>query len=235
MAAHGHADALSIWASLDRQECLVDSGTFAYQEGGDWRSYFRGTSAHNTIRVDGCDQSEMLGPFLWGKKAQTRVLHWEFQNEFDLIAAEHLGYKKSGIIHRRTVLFRKPSIIVVFDQVLGKGSHRIEQFWHFHPEYKVELKGKRAELAIRQRIQVFEVWSSPLDKLELIQGQLDPIQGWVSSRYGQKEPAPVLVHSGMNPLPVSVFSIIYPCSLAQTSVEQIKKEVQILLERANML
>ena len=68
IAAHGHADALSIWASLGGAECLVDLATFVYQEDGDWRSYFRGTSAHNTIRIDRLDQSEMLGLFLWGEK-----------------------------------------------------------------------------------------------------------------------------------------------------------------------
>ena len=235
IAAHGHADALSIWASIDGEECLVDSGTFAYQEGDIWRSYFRGTSAHNTIRIDGFDQSEMLGPFLWGKKANTRLLNWKVQCEYDLIAAEHDGYKKLGIIHRRQILFLKPDILVVSDQVLGRGCHRIEQFWHLAPEYKVEIKGKRAELAIRQHKQVFEVWSSPLDNLSVVEGQLDPIQGWVSTRYGQKIPAPVLIHSGVSTLPVRVLSVFFPGYHSQSWAEQTKNKVQMILEGMRLL
>jgi len=235
MAAHGHADALSIWASIGGEECLVDSGTFAYQEGGIWRSYFRGTSAHNTIRIDGLDQSEMFGPFLWGKKANTRLLHWETQGDYDLIAAEHDGYKKLGITHRRLILFLKPDILVVSDHVLGSGNHKIEQFWHLAPEYKVELNGKRAELAIRQHKKVFEVWSSPLDNLSVVEGQLDPIQGWVSTHYGQKTPAPVLVHFGLSTLPVRVISIIFPGYLSPSLVEQTKNKALMILEKVKSL
>jgi hypothetical protein len=48
IAAHGHADALSFTLSAGGRELLVDPGTFAYHTEPMWRSYFRGTSAHNT-------------------------------------------------------------------------------------------------------------------------------------------------------------------------------------------
>jgi uncharacterized heparinase superfamily protein len=70
LAAHGHADALSLWASLDGKPLLIDAGTYAYHEDPAWRDHFRSTPAHNTLTLDGKNQSEIHGPFLWGRKAQ---------------------------------------------------------------------------------------------------------------------------------------------------------------------
>ena len=53
IAAHGHADALSFSLSAAGLEFLIDPGTYAYHTQERWRNYFRGTSAHNTVRLDG--------------------------------------------------------------------------------------------------------------------------------------------------------------------------------------
>ena len=77
IAAHGHADALSLWLSIGDEYFLVDAGTYAYHSHPEWRTFFRSTAAHNTARVDGRDQSEMTGRFLWGAKANARLLRFE--------------------------------------------------------------------------------------------------------------------------------------------------------------
>ena len=40
-AAHGHADALSVWLSIDDEYFLVDAGTYAYHSHPEWRTFFR--------------------------------------------------------------------------------------------------------------------------------------------------------------------------------------------------
>src|SRR5690606_1299896 len=55
IAAHGHADCLSMTLSVSGREQLVDPGTYVYHAEPEWRDYFRGTAAHNTVRVDGVD------------------------------------------------------------------------------------------------------------------------------------------------------------------------------------
>ena len=42
------------------------------------------------------------------------------------------------------------------------------------------------------------------------QGALDPIQGWVSSHYGRRRPAPVVVYGATGPLPVRVATLLLP-------------------------
>jgi hypothetical protein len=61
IAAHGHADALALTLSVGGEPCLVDPGTYAYWQERKWRDYFRGTSAHNTVRVDGSTSRSAAG------------------------------------------------------------------------------------------------------------------------------------------------------------------------------
>jgi hypothetical protein len=65
IAAHGHADALSIDPRLDRRDVLVDPGTYDSFTFPEWRQYFRKTCSHNRLMIDDQDQSELQGAFLF--------------------------------------------------------------------------------------------------------------------------------------------------------------------------
>ena len=62
---HAHAGALSVELSHRGQRFLVNSGTSTY-EPGPTRAYERSTAAHNTLRLNGRDQSEMWAAFRAG-------------------------------------------------------------------------------------------------------------------------------------------------------------------------
>ena len=73
IAAHGHADALSFQLFLEGEAVFADAGTYLYHIDLESRNAFRRTENHNTVTVGGKDQSQMLGAFLWGKRARTRL------------------------------------------------------------------------------------------------------------------------------------------------------------------
>ncbi len=73
IAAHAHADALSVEVRHDGVEVLADPGTYTYHAEPELRAYFRSTRAHNTLELDGLDQSVSGGPFLWTRQARTRL------------------------------------------------------------------------------------------------------------------------------------------------------------------
>ena len=82
-AAHGHADALSVWLSIDDEYFLVDAGTYAYHSHPEWRAFFRSTAAHNTARVDGLNQSEIAGRFAGANNSHTgKTMHSKPQFHF---------------------------------------------------------------------------------------------------------------------------------------------------------
>jgi hypothetical protein len=189
-AAHGHADALSLWLSIDDEYFLVDAGTYAYHSHPEWRTFFRSTAAHNTACIDGHNQSEMAGRFLWSSKANARLLRFEDSSGQVTIEAEHDGYLQlpDPVGHRRTVGFdRATGNISVEDSFRCTGRHEVELFFHMHEEADVlRVSNGEAEVAWRQRRIVF---SSPdrHTQWEIIKGSDNPKLGWRSRRFNQKQ------------------------------------------------
>ena len=103
IAAHGHADALSFQLMVDGKTMFADPGTFIYHCNLAARDRYRQTLHHNTASVEGRDQSEMLGAFIWGRKANCRLTHQHHDNQRWTLTAEHDGY--APIIHSRTFDF----------------------------------------------------------------------------------------------------------------------------------
>lgn len=95
IAAHGHNDILSFQLFLDGRPLLVDSGTYLYHTDRKRRDMLRSTRMHNTVTVNGQEQSQMLGAFLWGKKAESCLL----SAEDDGLSASVKGL--SGVTHTR--------------------------------------------------------------------------------------------------------------------------------------
>ena len=117
LAAHGHADALSVQLYVDGEPVLIDPGTFIYNGDRRMRDKFRSTCVHNTVCVGGRDQSEALGPFLWGRKANVSGFALEECEGCITMSAEHDGYSPVGI--RRTVEVRGANVVII-DEVDGK-------------------------------------------------------------------------------------------------------------------
>jgi hypothetical protein len=135
-AGHGHADALSMTASIGGCELLIDSGTFEYVGAEGERNRFRGTAAHNTLLVVGRDQAEPKGPFSWGRLPHVEAEGWISGKTFDLFVGSHDGYSRlpNAVVHRRYVFSLKSGVWLVRDQALGYGEHALDLFWHLGPE-----------------------------------------------------------------------------------------------------
>jgi hypothetical protein len=197
IAAHGHADALSFTLSAAGRQLLIDPGTYCYHTERRWREYFRGTSAHNTVRVDGVDQSTSGGSFLWNRHANARCLVAEFHASRERIVCEHDGYQRlrDPLTHRREIVYERPSArVVVTDQMVCAAEHGIEIFWHFAEECVLTLSDAVA-VAVHGPVTVTLRWPEEL-RAELARAQEEPCLGWVSRRFGHKAPTYCLVLSG---------------------------------------
>lgn len=198
IAAHGHADALSFTLSAGGRELLIDPGTYAYHTQRLWRDYFKGTSAHNTVRIDHVDQSVSGGNFLWIKHAQAQVIAVERTPLADRWVASHDGYTrlKHPVTHRREILFEKePVRVQVTDELLGSGSHEVEIFWHFAERCTVEMEGN----AVRVTHGEVGLSMSVPDGLrcDIRRGIEKPEPaGWISRSFDDKQPTTTVVMSG---------------------------------------
>ncbi len=190
--AHGHADALSFWLSYGGHEFLIDPGTFCYYSSALWRSYFRGTAAHNTVRIDGEDQSVAGGPFLWRHVAHCQAEHVEENAEFIEVQGFHDGYRRLAdpVIHRRRVrLSKKSRTLVITDCLECQGSHDIELFFHFSEKCHIHQEGSNCfRISNGNRLLTLRLLDPRL-KTEIYRGSENPISGWVSRTFEVKEPS----------------------------------------------
>ena len=147
IAAHGHADALSIVASLDGNPLFVDPGTYLYHSGGAWRDWFRGTSSHNTLNIHGKNQSIITGSFNWANKANAVLEDISGFPEW-VIAAKHDGYcKRFGVTHYRKIRGNNHRIVIK-DQLVGGQMQEAEIVFQLAPGYTVS--DKNASLVIKR-------------------------------------------------------------------------------------
>lgn len=123
-AGHSHAHSLHFTLRHGGEEVLIDPGTYTYVSDPAWRDRFRGTAAHNTVRMDGLDQADPAGPFRWLNPPRAKILD-QSRQPWSL----HASCEARGIRHERRIFFSGGAIWIV-DDIHGQGRHRIEQFWH---------------------------------------------------------------------------------------------------------
>ena len=197
IAAHAHADALSVEVRHDGVDVLADPGTYCYHGQPEWRQYFRSTLGHNTLQLGGADQSGSGGPFLWTRHARSRVLTADASGGgVGSWSAEHDGYR--GSVHRRRVELAAASReLVIVDEVRGP-RQAVRLAFHLGPTIAAELVGDRVQLTWTVD---GEDRSAVLDlpgqlRWQAHRGETDPPLGWYSAGFGRKQPATTLVGSG---------------------------------------
>lgn len=197
IAAHAHADALSVEVRHDGVDVLADPGTYCYHGQPEWRRYFRSTLGHNTLRLDGADQSVSGGPFLWTRHAGSRVLAVDTSDDaVSRWSAEHDGYQPS--VHRRSVeLTADTGELRIVDEVSGP-RRAVQLAFHLGPAIAADLVGHRARLTW---IRDGEGRSAVLDlpgqlTWQAHRGESEPPLGWYSAGFGRKEPTTTLVGTG---------------------------------------
>lgn len=173
-AGHSHAGALSIVARCGEEEILIDPGTYTYTADAAWRDWFRGTEAHNTVRLDQLDQAVSAGPFRWTNHPEVKMLAWDTTAARDTLEAE---CRYAGFRHRRRVEFQKPGLVIVLDDVSGPdGEHDVEQIWH------LGSPDARARMTLADGAEC--------------------VESWRSSTFGEKHPAPLIRVRRRGPLPL---------------------------------
>lgn len=182
-AGHSHAHALHFTLRCGGVDVLIDPGTYTYVSDPAWRSRFRGTAAHNTVRVDGLDQADPAGSFRWNNLPHTELRQWS-----DQPWRLHALCRYRGITHNRQMAWIEGSLFVLdYFQSDGdlpsQGVHRLEQLWH--PAGPVRTAGPSAfELPGGVFLSVPETSSAHLEE--------GGDHGWYSPALGSKSSRPLI-------------------------------------------
>lgn len=203
-AAHAHADALSIELRFGGRDILADPGTYSYHSEPEVRAYFRSTAGHNTLELEGRNQSVAGGPFNWTRHTSSQLTGVGGLEEGPRAESSgaHNGYDRLDppATHRRVVsLDRSARTIEIVDRLDSDGSYACRLAFHLGPGIKVDLDGATAHL----------VWNSPgrpPDRAVLrlpsnltwsmVEGRERPPAGWYSPHFGVKIPTVTLLGEG---------------------------------------
>jgi hypothetical protein len=197
---HGHADALSLQLLADGRAWLTDPGTCSYPMEKPERNRFRGTSAHNTLELDGRGQADPLKSFGWTAMPNVRAEMWHAGRHVTVLAGSHDGYARlpQPAVHRRVVLSWPDGIWLVRDVVTGEGSHELAVRWHLAPECALVAETEscwRAE-DLRLCIPAGTAWTAHVETAQ-----------W-SPAYGAVVDAPVLRLSRTASLPAECATLL---------------------------
>ncbi|MEM9655550.1 MAG: alginate lyase family protein [Actinomycetota bacterium] len=220
-AAHAHADALATEIRYGGIEVVADPGTYCYHGEPEWRDHFRSTVAHATVTVAERNQSEIGGPFLWTRKAET-ILEGSRGLEDGLAAscvASHNGYSDLGVRHRRSVeLDREARTITIVDTLVEAGEPAADaavrrdssgdgttdadggnlpmsKSFPLGPTVQVDLDNEAgtARLSWPENSNRVTVTLDPNLSWSVVDGRVSPPLGWYSGRFGTKQPSAVLL------------------------------------------
>jgi len=135
---HAHADHLGFELWHDGQKLICDSGNSTYAP-GEQRRWYRGTAAHNTMKVDGEDSLELWSSFRvgrWPQRSSGKVI--EQDSAHVVWYGAHDGYRhlEGHPCHKRWLCMRE-DLVYIFDRIEGGGTHSIGSFLHLHPAVQV--------------------------------------------------------------------------------------------------
>ena len=220
---HGHADALSVILNKEGEEILIDPGTYRYNGSPEWRRYFKGTRAHNTVTLDGLDQAVQETSFIWSKPYKTVLLRAEESDGLFVLEATNDGYARLAhpVHHTRLVCLLNGEDFAIRDVFSGGGTHRFELTFHLHPHAVVREEGEW--IGIRKGHSEIGIALVGPGTLNVIKGSESPPFGWYSPGYGLKMASPVLTHAEEGEPAAVTFLTIISTGKIRPDIEKTKE------------
>lgn len=195
--AHAHADTLSFELVVGDQAMLIDPGVYEYKA-GQWRNQFRSTQFHNTVTVDGLDQSVFWGNFRTAEVANAQLNSWHASTDRISVEGEHDGYKRlSGPVnHRRQIESCGQFTWKITDILdnLQETSHHYEWWYHlFHTASVIDVNTQSCSVNFPGG----KVLSISIEGPN--ETEVSIKEGWISEQWKTLEPAPILHISHTSP------------------------------------
>jgi len=203
LPAHAHADMFSFELYIDGERVFVDSGVYEYTA-GKWRDYFRSTRAHNSVEINGKDQSEVWASFRVARRSAPIGTKWQFDKGVQWIQSQHDGYTRlpEKIIHRRSVIVFIEGIWIFVDELFGKGEVSANSYLHLYPDFIYTPRELNQWSVSGTRT---PIWITTFNEAKawVNKGVEKPvIQGWFSKSFNQKVANEVLTLNVTNHVPI---------------------------------
>ena len=216
---HGHLDLLSFEMAAYGQSLIVDPARYTYDESGaiNWRARFRGTGYHNTVLVDGLNQTKYV---FKSKKGKYWIAGAEPEHEFKaFVSRDGFDYlhgiarsREYDAMHERKILFATPEYWIVADHLRAEHDHDYDLLFHLSEKAlgKVDVCCTNDGLFVDSPNLVL---AQPRDAN--IAAHVE--NGFVSPIYGVKHEAPI-IRFAQRQTNASFYTVLYPYHSARPEI-----------------
>lgn len=215
----GHADQLHLdlwWRGLN---IAGDAGSYLYTAPPPWDNALASARVHNTITINEREPMLRAGRFLWLDWAQAKNISTGRGKGGQVVsaAAEHAGYRKLNVLHRREVSWDAGSWVVTdrllpfeeSEQPVRARLHWLLPDWDCQAgDSEIRMASPHGEIALSIDVSAGAAELRLIRAGELVHGSgtADPVLGWSSPTYGVKVPALSFLADIAGPLPITIVS-----------------------------
>jgi hypothetical protein len=202
---HGHEDHLGLTYYALGRDLIVDAGHYGYTA-TPYRAWLQSPEAASTLVLPGVPFSGAAASALVADQIGRYGQFYELSDTaFD-------GDPRS----RSVYVSQRPDLIVVFDRAVGgSGTSTYEQLWHLDPALSVTSVGPSSAVASAPGTTLTLAQVAlpgqviPVGSTQVIRGQTDPYQGWVSHQMLQRLPADVVTMTRSGPS-AAILTVLVP-------------------------
>jgi hypothetical protein len=190
-----HADMLHVDIWWRGRNVALDAGTYSYNAPRPWDNCFARTDSHNTVTVDGLDQMDRIGRFMWAPwiDGAVRASGCSPGGEISYWEAEHNGYCRiePGLVHRRALVRMGADTWLILDALTSRKEREFRLHW-LCPDYPHDWDPDSAELALSTGSGVYALQLSSVPghaAFSVVSANPEGPRGWQSRYYGSRERA----------------------------------------------
>ena len=229
--SHSHYDLFSFTYWAAGGPLIVDPGRFTYSaepdaDGVDWRHAFKSTAAHNTVQIDGRDQTRYLSRTKHGPDVEVEGREVVLGGALDWVRARARSAEYAPV-HERLLSYPGRDYLLIVDRIdmVDGDAHACDLRFHFDDALEPVLVAERDGVARAQTARGAVHVLAAATWLEA---------GWVSREYGVKHPAAVLRAHARSADPVTFVSAVAPAGVTIRGLRFGDSVVEVDGERAGV-
>jgi hypothetical protein len=191
----GQADMLHMdfwWRGVN---VAIDPGTYSYNAPDPWNNPLAHTAYHNTVTMDGRDQMDRLGKFLWLPWVQGIVTKniRSAQDNLAYFEGEHDGYKrlKPPVSYKRAIVRLGEETWLVLDCLDSRKAHLYRLHWLIN-DFKYDWNEENGRLDLKTEKGSYHVQVGALQgkgRYALVRADPNGPRGWQAPSYYNRKPA----------------------------------------------
>jgi asparagine synthase (glutamine-hydrolysing) len=188
-----HADALHVDLWWRGENIALDAGSYSYNAAPPWDGALARAAAHNTVTVDGHDQMEQVGKFLWLPWLRATAGARRRSGRLAYCEAAHDGYARLAgpASHRRGIVRLGADFWLVLDALRSGLPHDHRLHWLLL-DAPHDWDSDSGRLTLDTRAGRYFAQADTFSRngrRSLVRGGEDSVRGWRSLFYQHREPA----------------------------------------------